>query len=217
MIGYFTLSYTPGQKFMREPYRKVILGSKWQTFYTTYEKGIPTLFGSEVNFDYIELNAFDEIQAGRWGSTRWQISGGTFANKKNLRILEHKYFRGSDQFIFSNPLNSFQLLGPTLDTPNEYVRANIMHHFEGMFLNKVPLINRLKLMEAGGAGMLLIPDSDFYHFEFFAGLERVFRIKQDLFRLGVYAVTSTNPLENAQYTFKFGIAMLNPFSNRWDY
>jgi hypothetical protein len=92
-----------------------------------------------------------------------------------------------------------------------------MHHFEGMFLNKVPLINRLKLQEAGGAGVLIMPNVDFYHFEFFAGLERVFRIKQDLFRLCIYAVTSTNPLDKAQYTLKFGIAMFSPFSNRWDY
>lgn len=53
LIGVVNISYTPGQKYMREPNRKVLLGSKWPTFYAYYERGIPKLFGSDVDHEYI--------------------------------------------------------------------------------------------------------------------------------------------------------------------
>src|SRR5690606_2109774 len=52
-IGAITLSYTPGQKYMTEPKRKVLLGSKWPTIYTYYERGIPSLFGSDIDHEYL--------------------------------------------------------------------------------------------------------------------------------------------------------------------
>ena len=51
-----SLSYTPQQKYMREPYRKVLLGSAWPSFSLNYERGIPKLFGSDVDHEYLNLS-----------------------------------------------------------------------------------------------------------------------------------------------------------------
>jgi len=208
-------------RFKQEYYfrgnRKMVTPSKYPEITLLYRKGIPDLFNSEVNFDFLELGAFQEIELGRFGSSRWNFEFGTFLNKKNLRSLEYKFFRGSDAFLFSDPLRSFQALGPTLNTPNEYIRINGIHHFEGTILNKIPLIRRLKMGVAVGAGSLAIPDSDFYHAEFFAGLEKSFMLFREPVRMGIYAVNGAATIDSPDLTYKVGFTFYDNFTRKWGY
>jgi hypothetical protein len=211
------ITYIPKQRYFYKKNKKIILGSKFPTFNLIYRKGLPGIFNSEVNFDYLEIGIYDEIKFPQLGSSKWNFQMGSFLNKNNLRVIEWKYFRGSDMFLFSNPLKTFQLIGPTLSTSSQYLRGNYMHHFEGNILNKIPIIHYLKLSLAGGAGFLLLPNENIAHGEIFAGLERITRIKETLLRFGFYAVTAENNLNNPNLTYKFGVSIYNPFSRKWDY
>jgi len=211
------LKYRYKQRYVIKKGRKILLGSVYPELKMVYRKGVPGLMKSEVDFDYVEVGLRHTKTVGRLGDMDWSLLGGSFVNKKNLRLLEHRYFRGSDLFFFSDPLNSFQLLGPTLSTPNAFFRANYFHHFNGVLLNKIPLLHRLKITEAAGAAMLSIPAENFHHAEFYLGIERVVRIRKELFRFGIYGATADSNWEKAKFDFKIGVNFYNSFNKKWQY
>lgn len=211
------LQWRPGQTYYFKKNRKVVTGFKYPEVRFNYRKGVPKMFGSEVNFDYVELRIHDDYQLPRFGTGEWTVQGGAFVNKANLRLLEYKYFRGSDLFFFSDPHVSFQLLDQVFLTPNAYYRGNYTHSFNGMFFNKIPLLNRLKLNELAGSAFIAIPSENFIHQEIFVGIQKQIRIKEQLFRLGVFAVTSDSNIDKAQYTLKFGISYWNTYTKKWSY
>jgi hypothetical protein len=104
-----------------------------------------------------------------------------------------------------------------LSTANAFIRGNFVHHFNGLLLNKIPLINRLKLAEAAGAGFLMIPEKNFAHSEFFVGLMRPIRIRKQLFRIGIFAVTADNSFNKLRFSWKFGFQFFNTYSRKWSY
>lgn len=210
-------SYHFRQKYQLRGNQKIIIGSQWPVLSMQYKKGLPNIFGGQSNFDYLELRLTDEINLNGLGNSEVKFVAGSFIHKKDLRLIEHKYFRTSDKFFFSNPLNSQQLLDTALNTSNSFVQFNAIHHFNGFFLNKIWGINKLKLEETIGGSFLTIPDAKFVQAELYAGLERVIRIRKQRFKLGVYAVTSASTLSAANFQFKFGINFYDSFRGKWDY
>jgi len=210
-------TYRIKQKYVFKGNRKILLGSKWPDLTFKWRHGIHGLFNSEVNFDYLEFGVKGTQKLLRWGTSNWSFLGGSFVNTKSLRLLEHKYFRGSDPIFFSNPLTSFQLLGPTLNCSSTFIRGTYIHHFEGSIMNKIPVLSKLRISPAAGAGFIMMQENSFRHIEMFAGLERIIRIRKELFRVGVFAVTADNNLSKATFTWKIGISTSNVFSKKWDY
>ena len=211
------LTWLPFQKFYYKKNRKIVLGTKFPTVNFIYRKGVPTLFNSEVNFDYFELGINDELTIPHLGKSKWNIQLGSFLNKKNLRIIEWKYFRGSDRGFFSNPLNSFQLLGPTLSTNSSFIRGNYVHSFDGNILNKIPFFSKLGFQLSAGAATLIVPDNDIAHLEAFIGLSKPFRIFGGLVKFGVFLSSSINSTYGTGMEFKFGANGYNSMRDQWDY
>jgi hypothetical protein len=217
LLATLDLEYHFLQKFIIREGKKYIIGSSWPVLKFQYRKAIPNINETEANFDYVELSLHDEIDLQRLGNSEVNFIGGAFLQKQDLRIIEHRFFRPSDRFFFSNPVHSLQLLDTALNTSSSFAQLNFIHHFNGFFLNKIWGINRLKLEETIGGSALLVPESNFAQAEFYVGLERMFRIKKTIFKLGVYAVSQANSLDGTSLNFKFGVNFYNAFRDRWDY
>ena len=211
------LVYRFKQKYIIKGNKKQIIGSKFPELKLTYKKGIPNLFGSDVNFDFIEVSASDKATLGTFGDLKWNCVAGSFLNKVDLKFIEHKFFRGSDSFIFSNPLKSHQLLDSTFHTPAPYLQAFAIHHFNGAIMNKIPLVNKLKLQLVAGAGALFIQDINYAHIEFFGGIEKAFKIRRQLLKVGIYSALRDNNIGAGTLRFKIGMDFFNSYTNSWTY
>ena len=205
------------QKYTIRKGRKIVYGSPWPSIKFTYKKAIPNVFQSEADFDFTELIVTDDISFNSFGTTNLKFIAGQYLQKKDLRLIEYKYFRRSDYFFFSNPVNTMQLLDTSLNTARSYLQFNYIHHFNGFFLNKIWLINRLKLDETIGGGLISIPSANFVQNEFYLGLERKFRIRKTIFKVGLFAVTKQNNFDGNHLNLKIGLNFYNNFTDKWDY
>ncbi len=211
------LIYRFGQQFVTRGRKKIVLPNDNPVLTLSYRKGIPTILGSEVNFDYIELKLNQKLPSTKIGSANWQVRGGSFVNQKNLRQLEHNFFRGSTPFIFINPLNDLQQLGETRSTPGTYLQASIIHHFDGFFLDKIPLINKLQMEVLAGAGTLIIPEDNLYHGEIYLGLGKKFKIWGETMQIAVYTLSSDSTIDVGRLEYKVGVNFYNAFAREWLY
>ncbi len=216
--GLIDLSYTPHQKYIREPKEKIILGSAWPTFSVIWKKGLNGLFNSQVNFDYFETGMQQSIKLGLLGVSSYSIKTGSFLNIRNVGIADYKFQRRGDPVLFLNPKEAFQALDSSFAVFKRFYEGHYIHEFNGAILNKIPLLKKLELREIAGAGFLVAPERNLRYAEFFTGVERVFKAPFNIptkFKLGVYIVSSfansfSNPVQ-----FKIGITTWDRIRGRW--
>lgn len=213
-----TLKFTPKQRFIREPHEKIIMGSKWPTFYATWRQGIPGIFDSKVDFDYIEYGLEQKINVGVLGNLHYNVKTGSFLNKKDLKILDYQYQRRGDPFLFMNPDEAFQALDSTFPVFKRFYQGHLVHEFNGALINKIPLLKKLQLREVAGGGFLYAPERNLTYGELFAGVERAFKWPFNpltRFKLGVYVVGSAANQFRNPVQFKVGLTTWDRRRNKW--
>jgi hypothetical protein len=218
LYGKLRLQYTPKQRYIRELREKVILGSAWPTFYTLWRTGIPRLFGSEVQFQYLEFGTEQQLNFGLLGVSRYNVKTGSFINTRGLRLIDYQFQRRGDPLLFLNPDEAFQALDSTFPLFKRFYQGHFVHEFNGAFINKIPLLKKLQLREVGGAGFLLAPERNLRYAEAFAGVERAFRWPFNplmKFKLGVYVVGSAANQFRNPVQFKVGVTAWDLRRNRW--
>ena len=217
-----SLSYTPFQKYLTEPNKKVILGSKWPTFQVYYEKGIPNVLASTVDFDYLSISGTQTFNIGTLGKSLYKVSGGSFLTQDSVYFIDRKFFRQSDEgflsWIFSDPLHSFQNLKAAYETRDWYGQLHYIHHFNGALVNKVPFMKKTGIKAVGGLGILYLPEYDhMLHQEAFFGLERIFKIFRKRLRLGGFAVLSNSIIQGPNIKFKMALDIMDENSLKFNF
>ncbi len=212
------LSFTPFQKYSREPNRKVILGSKWPTFSVMHRKGWEGLLGSTVDFDYLEFEIYQDLILGVFGNSKYRLLVGDFINTKSLPFIDVKRFRQSDPFIYLEPLHNFQVLDTNLVTTSPFIEFHYIHHFNGALVNNIPLIKKTRIGVVAGGGFLYESENNYRHQEIFAGLERVFKLgPRRRMRLGVYGVLAESNYSNLKTEYKFSIDIIDTWKRDWSF
>ena len=123
--------------------------------------------------------------------------------------------RKGDPFLFSSPTRNFQALDSSFALFNWYYELHVLQEFNGAIINKIPFIKKLKLLEVGGGGILYAPERNLQYAELFVGLEKIFRVGLDKFKIGFYLVGSAANETHHPLQLKIGIEKYNILKHSW--
>lgn len=166
------VSYSFSNEYETYPSGKYYRSSKYPRLGINYSKGINGLFGSDVDYDLLTVDlSKSDIKLGMFGKSSFWIGAGKFLNSRSLYYLDYKHFRGNKTLSYVPELNSFLFLDYyVFSTPEHYSEFHYEHDFSGFFINKIPLLRKLKLTEIGGFNYLKTPALSNYS-ELYAGLK----------------------------------------------
>jgi hypothetical protein len=207
--------YTPRQLYIREPKQKINLGSKWPTFYITWRKGISGILNSKIDFDYLEFSVRQKLKLGLAGISDYTFKTGSFINTNKVGIVDYKYMRRGDPFLFTEPTNNFQSLDSTFPVFKRFYEGHYLHSFNGAILNKIPSFKKLNISEVIGGGFLFLPEKDLRYAEAYAGLEKIFQVFNERIKIGGYVVGSVANQFNRPIQLKVALQYYNRTHKRW--
>lgn len=167
------LSYTYGQRYTTRPDGKIYENARYPTIKLNYRKGIPNIFNSAVDYDFIAIDLFqDKVKTGLLGYSSFYLSAGQFINTKSLFYPDIKHFTGNQTAIYNPIFPNFHFLDYyAYATNSRYFEAHYEHNFLGLFLKRIPLIRKLKLEEIVGGAYLSQPLNSYR--ELYFGLQRL--------------------------------------------
>ncbi|HEV8515397.1 MAG TPA: DUF5686 family protein, partial [Cyclobacteriaceae bacterium] len=170
-------------------------------FTLDYKKGFSQAFGSDVDYDLVEVGVRQGIRLGVRGLLDMNLKGGMFLNTKAMYFMDYKHFMGNQTpFMTTNPVGSFRVLDYyTYSTQDKYFSANVHYHFRKFLLTRIPKVRMLGASENFFVNYLATPYSNNYT-ELGYGLNGILR----LFRLEFAA-----SFQNGNYVangFRIGIS-----------
>ncbi|MFM7217989.1 MAG: DUF5686 and carboxypeptidase regulatory-like domain-containing protein [Bacteroidota bacterium] len=143
----FRARFRIGQKYISRPEGRYLLGSVWPTIRLEYTWAIPVT-ANAVDYQRIRLSVDDEMDFGLLGSFRYKVASGRFLSKSRVEFMDYKHFNGNQTYLSSFRLEDFMGLDYyDYSTTDQYGEVHAEQHFNGLLLNKLPLIRKLRLDE----------------------------------------------------------------------
>ncbi|SFQ32173.1 DUF5686 and carboxypeptidase regulatory-like domain-containing protein [Hymenobacter arizonensis] len=171
-----SMDYKPGQRYISRPNGNFTLGSKWPTINLQGRAALPGVLGSDVRYTLLQAGVRDNVALGLLGNSSYRVSVGSFVGRKEgMQFMDYRHFSGN-QTILTGNFSNFQLLDYyRFSTNNSYVEAHYDHHFNGFFLNNIPLLRKLKLQEVASLNYLTTAQAGHY-VEVGVGIEHIVKV-----------------------------------------
>jgi len=219
LFASINLSYTPFQKYIREPKQKVILGSRWPTFTMTLSKAVPGVFGTTIDYTKLEFGIDYTANLGLMGRSELRMISGSFLSRKNLSIIDYRYHRrgGGDLLIFVPPMLGYQTLDSTFQTFKRFYEVHYRHQFNGAIINKIPGFKMLKIRESVGTSILYAPERrNMLFYEVYGGIDKMVRFWREKAKIGIYyCVGFSNIYQKPIYGFRINVEFFDRRDNSW--
>jgi hypothetical protein len=199
-VGAAGINVRPWLKFRIRNDRRIEIPHSSPTISFDYRKGF-SVFGSDVDFDQIELGLKHDLKVGVRGNLTFALRGGLFLNASQMYFMDYKHFLGNrTPFSTSDPVGSFRLLDYYANsTSDKYFAGNVHYHFRKFMVTRIPIVRMTGIRENFFVNYLATPSSQNYT-ELGYGIEGILR----LFRIEVAAAFQDG--KYLDYGIRIGIA-----------
>jgi hypothetical protein len=156
----FKLQWTPHPYYRINEKRKEYLGSKFPTFSVEFARGIKNVFGSNSDYERLEIDMQQKIQVGLMRSIHYYAGAGMFTNTNSVYFSDFKNFqRRNIPQSWNDPIGgTFHLLaGDWYNAANSYIQAHFMYEAPFVVLHLFRQISKDILKERIYASQLYTP------------------------------------------------------------
>jgi len=116
---------------------------KYPVISLDYSKSFKDISGSEFDFQKLRLRIEQKVRLKKTGFSVIRLEAGKIFGEAPWPLLETAI---ANQVIF-NDETAFNLMNYMEFVSDQYLSLMLEHHFEGLFFNRIPGINRLKWRE----------------------------------------------------------------------
>ncbi len=135
------------EKFVYGEFERISLGTTYPTLELQYGYGIPNLMGAQFEYHKVIARLSDKMRFGPFGYMRLSVEGGKIIGNLPYPLL--MMHQGNETFFYDegsyNTMNYFEFVS------DEWLSVWASYHAEGLILNKLPLMRRLKWREVASA------------------------------------------------------------------
>jgi len=184
------LIYTPGKKTMGYGVERRRVSINHSTLILSYTKGIKNLWGSDFDYDKVQLSYTQPWQIGGFGRLFSTIEMGKTFGEVPLSLLS---VVPGNQTVFSI-YNSFSNLDFYEFVTDTYTSVHLEHNFNGRLFSRIPFMRKLNLREVVGlrgvwgeissknsalnspVNISLVAPSDKIYWEYSFGVGNIFKV-----------------------------------------
>jgi hypothetical protein len=138
--------FARNEEFLAGEFDRISLGTKFPTFTVNYTYGMKGVLNSGYEYHKLIFGYRHKLKLGFLGVLNYSGSIGKVFGSAPYPLLE--VHQGNESWLGNT--DAYNMMNILEFVSDEYVSGNIEHHFNGLFLNKVPLLKRLKWREVVG-------------------------------------------------------------------
>jgi hypothetical protein len=131
------------ERFVTGEFERVSLGSVYPELFFDITGAYKGILGGQYSFVKLHFNYYHKVSINPLGYMRYIIDAGKIIGEVPYPLL--KLHEGNETYAFDrfayNMMNYYEFAS------DQYVSLFVEHHFQGFFLNRIPLMRRLKWRE----------------------------------------------------------------------
>lgn len=144
------LRWAPNEQFYQGKNYRIPIINKYPVFKLRYIQGIKGLMNGEYNYENITLRADKRFYLSQLGYLDATLESGYIFGKLPYPLLT--IHRANQTYAYQ--INSYNLMNFMEFVSDKFIASNLDFYFNGFFLNKIPLLKKLKLREVASFKIL---------------------------------------------------------------
>ncbi len=149
----FTLNFhfAYNEKYLLGKFERQSLGSIYPMLDLDLSWGPKGLFGSQYEYYKVKARIYDKIEADPVGYFKYWVTAGKIFGDLPYPLLE--LHEGNETYAYD--VYAFNMMNYYEFVSDRWVSLTAEHHFQGFFLNRIPLIRWLEFREVVSARFLM--------------------------------------------------------------